>query len=57
MRLPKLPIGKSNLIIKKGRTVKAKGSKMLKGWNSMPTLDKPEAFNTPVLCIILRKAA
>ena len=57
MRIPKLPIGKQNLIIKKGRTKMAQGASMLKGWDKQKTARIETAFNTPVLCITLRKAA
>ena len=56
-RIVKLPIGQANVLIKKCRPAKAKGCKMLKGWNAMPSPKQVEAFNTPTICITLRKAA
>jgi hypothetical protein len=57
MRIPKLPIGQANVCIKKIRTAKAQGCKMLKGWKAMKSAQIETAFNTPVLCIKVRRAA
>ena len=57
MRIPKLPIGQANILIKKCRPAKAQGAKMLKGWNAMKAPQIETSFNTPTLCITLRKAA
>lgn len=40
-RIVKLPIGQANVLIKKCRPAKAKGCKMLKGWNAMPSYAPP----------------
>lgn len=57
MRIPKLPIGQKNVRIKKLRTAKAQGCKMLRGPKALKTPQVETPFNTPVLCIILRRAA
>lgn len=57
MRIPKLPIGQANVIIKKCRPAKAQGAKMLKGWKAMKAPQTEAPFNTPIFCIVLRKAA
>lgn len=55
-RITKLPIGQANVVIKQCRPAKAKGCKMLKGWNAMQGPKQVEAFNKPVLCIKVRRS-
>lgn len=57
MRLIKLPIGQKNVLIQKIKPAKAQNCKMLKGWDKQKAPQTEAAFNTPVLCIVLRKAA
>ena len=57
MRIQKLPIGQKNVLIKKCRTAKAQGCQMLKGWDKQKAPRIETAFNPPVICITLRKAA
>lgn len=57
MRLIKLPIGQKNILIQKIKPAKAQNCKMLKGWDKQKAPQTEAAFNTPVLCIVLRKAA
>lgn len=53
----KLPIGQANVIVKKCRPAKAKGCKMLKGWDKMQSAQIETPFNTPQVTIVLRKVA
>ena len=56
-RIVKLPIGQKNVLIKRCPVRKAKGADLLKGWDKQKTVQNEAPFNTPTLCITLRKAA
>ena len=56
-RIPKLPIGQKNVLIKKCPVRKAKGADLLKGWDKQKTAPIETPFNTPSICIVLRKVA
>ena len=54
MRIPKLPIGQKNVVIKRLKTGYADGVRR------PSKVKKPvelQAFNPPTICIVLRKAA
>lgn len=57
-RIPKLPIGKMNVLIKKCPVRACQGSELKKGYSKLKNRDQDKVqFNRPVLCITLRKAA
>jgi len=54
----KLPIGKANILIKKCPTKSAQGAELKKGYKKLKNRESEVTqFNTPVLCITLRKVA